>query len=467
LTTSLTIPGTLKDVLVLTRLNKGGMANVFLGQTTAEPHRWLAIKTLLPELAQSSKFVSMFHNEGTLGQMLVHPHIVETYDVGRLGEGADALYYLVLGYVHGRDLGAVARHFRKANAPMPLAHVLTVAEQVLSGLDYAHARCDASGQPLHLVNRDVSPANIMVGFDGKARLIDFGIAQANLDFRSQIGAIRGKISYMSPEQVRGLPLDARSDLFSLSAVLYQLLTGVEPFAAETEAEQMELIRAYEPPRPREYDPSLPEALDEFLMKGLAKRASDRFHDAQDMREAVVALRERLGLAADVEAVGAFMREAFREDMELLQGRVDKARHILRERGVEVPPHRLLPHSETLGLDAFVDSEKVVMDVAALAGVETPPSAPQTDERAARVPDEGLRVPAWGGEPSLVGQLPPLPPGLLEPEEPPTVELLRPVVQAPQGARPAPSRGLWWVWVLAGCGVVIAGLLGVLAWRAWG
>lgn len=337
---ALTIPGLLDDYLVLTRLNQGGMANVYLAQTVEPQPHWVAIKTLLPSLVQRRRYVEMFRNEGELGQMLDHPNIVETLAVGSRGEGEQALHYLALGYVHGRDLGAVGRYFRKNGARMPLPQALYVAQEVLKGLEYAHKLADASGQALHLVNRDVSPANVMVGFEGEVKLIDFGIAQATLDFRSQIGAIRGKMSYMSPEQVRGLPVDARSDLFSLSVVLYQLLTGIEPFAADSESEQMELIRAHSPARPSEYDPSLPEVVDELLLCGLAKEPGARFADAETMRQAVARIREALELRCDQEMLGGMMRRIFRRDMEVISSRVHKAHALLRERGLHFSPARL-------------------------------------------------------------------------------------------------------------------------------
>lgn len=322
---------------MLTRLNKGGMANVYLGQTAGPRPRWVAIKTLLPDLAARPRFVEMFRSEGALGKLLHHPNIVETHDIGVQGEGPDALHYLVLGYVHGRDLGAVGRHFRKANARLPLPHALYIAHEVLQGLDYAHARRDDAGHPLHLVNRDVSPANVMVGFDGSVRLIDFGIAQATLDFRSQIGSIRGKLSYMSPEQIRGLPVDRRSDLFSLSVVLYQLLTGIEPFLADSEAEQMELIRAHAPPRPSDFDPALPPALDALLMKGLAKDPAARFQDAAQMRDAVDALRDALDTRADQASAALLMGRAFQADIDTIEQRVLKGQALLRERGLHFTP----------------------------------------------------------------------------------------------------------------------------------
>lgn len=306
------------------------MADVYLGQPIESMDRWVAIKVLLPELSQSQKFVAMFQSEGELGQMFKHPNIVRTWDVGKVTLDSGTLHLLTMDYVHGRDLGAVARHFRGERSPMPVNQALYIASEVLKGLAYAHELEDEAGMPLHLVNRDVSPANVMISFDGRVRLIDFGIAQATLDFRSQIGAIRGKLSYMSPEQVRGLPVDSRSDLFSLSVVLYQLLTGTEPFPGESEFEQMEKIRAVEPTAPSELNRRIPPGVEALLLKGLAKSPMARFHDALDMLEAVEAQRQALDLHYTPEALATFMQGAFQDDMELLHARVRKARQLLKD-----------------------------------------------------------------------------------------------------------------------------------------
>ncbi|MCA9565542.1 MAG: serine/threonine protein kinase, partial [Myxococcales bacterium] len=236
------------DYILLTELARGGMAEVYLGQqvTNALTDDFLAVKLLLPKLAKRRKFVDMFTSEGTLGLMLNHPNVVRTYDVGRVRYTR----FIAMEFIEGQDLGKIVRFFRKAAAPIPLEAALYIVHEVLEGLQYAHDLEDESGQPLHLVNRDVSPANIMIGYDGQVKIIDFGIAQALLDYRSQIGSIKGKVTYMSPEQVRGLALDARSDLFSLGTVLYQLLTMHEPFHAPTEFEQMELVRQATPDSPK-------------------------------------------------------------------------------------------------------------------------------------------------------------------------------------------------------------------------
>lgn len=330
------IPGPLGQYLIFTKLNKGGMADVYLAQHRDHPERWVAFKVLLDSLTSKRKFVSMFQSEGELGKRFNHPNIVPTFDVGHLEVEGQDLHFLAMDYVHGRDLGAVGRHFREGDGAMPVPQALYIAREVLRGLAYAHDLTDEAGMPMHLVNRDVSPANVMVSFDGEVRLIDFGIAQATLDFRSQIGAIRGKISYMSPEQVRGLPVDRRSDLFSLSVVLYQLLTGTEPFSGEGEFEQMEKVRAFDPPRPGELNRQVGPEVDALLMRGLTKDPSERYADADEMLVAVEEALVALDSGYDQERLSGFMKRAFKADMELLEARVRKARALLERMDAEEP-----------------------------------------------------------------------------------------------------------------------------------
>jgi len=356
------IPGPLGKYTIFTKLNKGGMANVYLGQPAAEGfgagERWVAVKTLLPKLTSSKKFVSMFRSEGTLGMMFDHPNIVKTWDVGSVNCEGEAVHYLVMDYVHGRDLGAVSTHFAQGSR-MSIGQLLYIAREVLKGLAYAHDLCDDSGMPLHLVNRDVSPANIMLSFEGDVRLIDFGIAQAAMDFRSQIGAIRGKLSYMSPEQVRGLPVDGRSDLFSLSVVLYLLLTGVEPFVGEGEFEQMEKTRAADPVPPSSINPDTTPELEALLNKGLAKNPMERFADAQEMLEAVEAISAGLEKPYGKQALSEFMGSAFRHDIEQIERRITDARAALDASWIE--PDR--------DLDASVDTFEISIDMAEDFGAE--------------------------------------------------------------------------------------------------
>lgn len=293
------------------------MADVYLAEPADAPvleitperledGSFLALKLLLPHLASRRKFVDMFQSEGRLGGLLRHPNIVETLGVGVV----DGHHYIAMSFIAGHNLGQLIRYFDSARAPVPLDIALFVIDQVLAGLDHTHNLESTEGTPLDLVNRDVSPANIMLGYDGHVRLIDFGIAQALLDYRSQIGSIKGKVVYMSPEQVRGLPLDARSDLFSLGTVLYQLLTGREPFQAPTEFDQMERVREARPPTAHSVSSRVDEALSALVAKAMEKDAAARFASAAEMREALRAYCADAGIPLEPTHLSRVMRAEF-------------------------------------------------------------------------------------------------------------------------------------------------------------
>ena len=348
------VPGDLGEYRLLTRIARGGMADVYLAERIRHTGTgYLAVKVLLPRLAQRRKFVDMFMAEGRLGLMLTHPNIVKTIDVGSVGR----VRFLAMEFIEGQDLGRIVRFFRSANAPVPVEIALFVVGETLKALEHTHAVVDDNGQPLQLVNRDVSPANIMVGFDGSVRLIDFGIAQALLDYRSQIGSIKGKVTYMSPEQVRGLALDARSDLFSLGTVLYQLLTMQEPFQGPSEFEQMERVREANPPPVCDANRRIDRALSDLVTKAMEKDPADRFQSAEAMRIALETYCQSAAVSLDKSHVGDFVRTEFSNARRALLQDIETARSVLADGEPEL--QELLPTEPIDRPDIQVAVEKAV------------------------------------------------------------------------------------------------------------
>jgi len=330
------------------------MADVYLAERIASPDDgFLAVKVLLPRLAQRRKFVDMFTAEGKLGLMLDHPNIVETLDVGSVGR----IRFIAMEYIQGQDLGRIVRVFRNAGAPVLVPIALLVVKESLAGLAYAHELEDASGAPLQLVNRDFSPANVMVGFDGQVRLIDFGIAQALLDYRSQIGSIKGKVTYMSPEQVRGLALDARSDLFSVGTVLYQLLTMTEPFQGPSEFEQMERVREANPPPVHEVNPRIDRALSDIVAKAMEKEPVQRFADAREMLEAIESYCESASIDLDNGQLAHFMKTEFAPVRAKQLNDVAEARRILEKGFLEPEEDDNTTPTDTAEVEAVVEEVK--------------------------------------------------------------------------------------------------------------
>lgn len=314
-------PYPLGPYLLFKSLKKGGMARVFLGVRSDDPERLLAVKTLLPKLAQQALYREMFASEGEVGRRLRHRHIVKTLDHGE----ASGTPYITMEYVFGADLAAVNRRLRRQGRTLPLPVAVTLARHVCAGLAYAHALTDEQGRPLEIVNRDVSPGNVMVGFDGSVKLIDFGIAQTTIDVKSQIGSVKGKLSYMAPEQARGLPVDHRADLFSVGTLLYELLTGVHVFHDEGDFATMERVRRADAPPPSTHEPSIDGALDRIVAQALTREVADRYPDAGRFQADLDGWLADHGGPVSAAVLADLMRDLFGRQIDTLTDDIERAR----------------------------------------------------------------------------------------------------------------------------------------------
>jgi TonB family protein len=267
---------------ILERIAAGGMAELYKAKRTGVEgfQKIVAIKKILPHLADDEAFVTMFADEAKLAAQLNHPNIIHIYDLGKIQAGG---YFIAMEYVDGRDLRAIETSARELGVPFPVPLAVYVASKVASALDYAHRRRDAEGNDLNIVHRDVSPQNILISYEGDIKLCDFGIAKAaSKASRTQSGALKGKIQYMSPEQAWGKPIDRRSDLFSLGVVLHELLTGQRLFRGDTDINVLEKVRSADVAPPSKSNPEVPQNLDAVVMKALARDPDDRYANASDM-----------------------------------------------------------------------------------------------------------------------------------------------------------------------------------------
>ena len=252
-------------------LGSGAMGVVYKA-FDADIARTVALKTIRHELLdglQEADIVARFRNEAQASGRLVHPNIVAVYDFGAYGDTT----YIAMEYVDGTPLNA----FLVKDVPMDLAASITCITQLLRALDYAHAR--------GVVHRDIKPANILITGDAQVKITDFGIAKIESSTLTQVGAVIGTPSYMSPEQFKGETVDGRSDLFAVGIVLYQMLTGVRPFSGPASTVMHQIIHEM-PPRPSERQPSLNPAFDAVLAKAMAKRIEDRYPNAQAFLDAL-------------------------------------------------------------------------------------------------------------------------------------------------------------------------------------
>lgn len=267
--------------ILLERVSVGGMAEVYRAKLLNAPEfeRFFAIKRILPNLAADKEFVTMFINEAKVAVDLEHPNVCQIYELGRLGES----HYIAMEYIPGRDVTAIQNYYRKQKKIMSVSQACFIMAQAAQGLDYAHRAVDANGQPLGLVHRDVSPQNLIVTYDGVVKLIDFGVSKASRKTaHTRNGVIKGKFSYMSPEQAMDAPVDHRSDIFALGVLFWELLTGRRLFQSECEFAILEMIMECKIDKPSKYNRMVPDAVDKICMKALEKDVSRRYAWASEM-----------------------------------------------------------------------------------------------------------------------------------------------------------------------------------------
>lgn len=264
------------------RIAVGGMAEVWRASMVGLEgfRKTVAIKKILPHLAENEEFVAMFIDEAKLAAQLSHENLVDIYDLGKI----DDEFFIAMEYVEGKDLRSILNRLRQRRERMPLELALFVASRISAALDYAHGRLDASGEPMGLVHRDVSPRNILISDNGNVRLCDFGVAKAVSSVaRTEIGALKGKIQYMSPEQAAGARVDGRSDVYSLASVLFEMVTGRRLFVEDTEITLLDAVRSGVTDEARSVRPDLPEEINAVLRRALAKDPAERYQTAAEMQ----------------------------------------------------------------------------------------------------------------------------------------------------------------------------------------
>ncbi len=309
------VPARIGRYDVVAHLATGGMGQVFLARSSGLGGfvRHVVLKTLDLPGTDEDEATAMFLDEARLLGLLHHQHITPVYEVGRDDDGH---LFLVMDYVHGRTAHDVWQRTNQLGAALPIDFSLTVAASAASGLHYAHTRRDADGRSLRIVHRDVSLSNLMIGFDGAVKLIDFGIAKAaNRSTQTQAGYIKGKLGYMAPEQLRGHAVDARTDVFALGIVLYELTTMRRAFRDESDQVTMDRIRSGAFTPPRQMNPDYPPELERIVTRALRVDPRERYPDAEAMRRELDLLGHGLGLVLGDAAVVEVMAQLFEQRLE--------------------------------------------------------------------------------------------------------------------------------------------------------
>ena len=270
---------------VIKRLEAGGMAEVYLGEASSLEgfKKRVAIKRVLPHLAQNENFIQMFLDEARLSARLSHANIVSVFDIS----ARDDTYFLIMEFVDGANLKRILESLQRRGQRFPLPEAIYVCAEACRGLSYAHELHDEHGRAIGIVHRDISPPNIMITKQGEIKVADFGLAKAGTQLsQTDPGVVKGKFSYLSPEAAAGREVDARADIFSLGIVLWEMLAGRRLFLGETDYATVKLIQQANIPRLAPLNNSVDETFEELLLKALTRAPEDRYPSAQAFGDAL-------------------------------------------------------------------------------------------------------------------------------------------------------------------------------------
>ncbi|HTL31684.1 MAG TPA: protein kinase [Kofleriaceae bacterium] len=296
---------------VLKHLASGGMADVLLGRTDGIEgfERHVVLKRIRAEHAKDQRFISMFLDEARTAANLHHQNIVQVYDIGE----SSGEFFFAMEYIHGEDLRKLLSAVSKSKTHMPLGYVVAIVSAAASGLHYAHDRKGPDKKPMNIVHRDVSPSNILIGYDGAVKVVDFGIAKAaTRAVETRSGSLKGKVSYMSPEQCKGEDIDRRSDVYALGVLLYELSTTTRLFKGDNDYLLMDAIVNGKVPLPRVRRPDLPNELSSIIMRALSVDPNRRYQTAEELRIGLDQFAIKANLTCSTSALATYMNKMFGE-----------------------------------------------------------------------------------------------------------------------------------------------------------
>ncbi|MBI5538109.1 MAG: protein kinase [Deltaproteobacteria bacterium] len=279
---------------VIEKLASGGMAEVFRAESAGIEgfKKKVAIKRVLGHLSKKQKFISMFLDEARLSAHLSHSNVVQVFDIGM----GDNTYFIVMEFVDGADLKAIAENCRKNKREFPLESAVYIATKICEGLSYAHELTDQDGRPFGIVHRDVSPPNVLITKFGEVKIADFGLAKANNQLeKSEPGIIKGKFSYLSPEAATGQEVDSRTDIFAVGIILWELLAGRKLFQGESDYQTVQQVINAKVPSLHSINPRIPAELDTVMRKALARESSERYLTAREFARDLTSLLFKLGI----------------------------------------------------------------------------------------------------------------------------------------------------------------------------
>ena len=296
---------------VIEKLESGGMAEVFRAESEGLQgfRKQVAIKRVLPHLSSKKKFISMFLDEARLSAQLSHSNCVQVFDIG-VGDNA---FFIVMEFVDGANLKAIIEHIKKAGQDFPVEAAVHISLELCKGLAYAHELTDPNGVPLHIVHRDMSPPNVLITKHGEVKIVDFGLAKANSQLeKSEPGIIKGKFSYLSPEAAMGQEVDARTDVFAVGIILWELLSGQRLFLGDTDFQTVKKVQGAVVPAISGINKKVPLELEKIIAKSLARDPTQRYTTARALGMELSKFMFKHGVAVSTFDISTLVQGAMKE-----------------------------------------------------------------------------------------------------------------------------------------------------------
>jgi len=296
---------------VIEKLESGGMAEVFRAESEGLQgfRKQVAIKRVLPHLSSKKKFISMFLDEARLSAQLSHSNCVQVFDIGV----GDSAYFIVMEFVDGGNLKSIIEHIKKTGKDFPVEAAVHISLEICKGLAYAHELTDSHGVPLHIVHRDMSPPNVLITKYGEVKIVDFGLAKANSQLeKSEPGIIKGKFSYLAPEAAMAQEVDARTDIFAVGIILWELLAGQRLFLGDTDFQTVKKVQAAVVPSISQINKKVPPELEKIVARALARDPAQRYSTARTLGLELSKFMFRYGVPVSTFDIATLVQGAMKE-----------------------------------------------------------------------------------------------------------------------------------------------------------
>jgi tRNA A-37 threonylcarbamoyl transferase component Bud32 len=297
--------------LLRQKVARGGMAELFLADYMRRDgfKRRVAIKRILPHLAGNQNFIKMFTREARVAALLQHPNVVQIFDYGKIKNA----YFIAMEYIDGKNLGEILTALKQG---LPIDKAVFIISRICKGLDYSHTkREENTGEPLHIIHRDISPQNLLISYQGEVKISDFGISKARSEpSLTQAGVVKGKMAYLSPEQALGEPIDHRADIYALGLVFHETLTGKRVYRFSSDIEAIRTIPKLDIEPVKNLVPDLPEELNRIVMKCLEKQKELRYQSSSDLYTDLAAFIKELRISLDASDLADYMKKIFKTNV---------------------------------------------------------------------------------------------------------------------------------------------------------